>query len=218
MARKTWFKGLIELAGLPRLPDDVVGWLYRVVRNKAISALRSTQRRRQHESDAAARQIGWFEGSAADAMDARVAAIALESLPIEQREVVVARIWGGLSFQQIGRLVGASDTRRPSALRSGLIGFAKEVEGAMSEKPIDGELAAVEAALSTLRPTASALQRDRLMFLAGRASAGKTVAGRPESSAAYGCMVLAVCDGDVAFGGGHVCRVVGRAAKSLFAL
>ena len=116
-------EALIELAGLPRLPDDVVGWLYRVVRNKAISALRSTQRRRQHESDAAARQIGWFEGSAADAMDARVAAIALESLPIEQREVVVARIWGGLSFQQIGRLVGASDSaahRRHEAALSAL--------------------------------------------------------------------------------------------------
>jgi hypothetical protein len=39
-----------------------------------------------------------------------------------------------------------------------------------SEKQLDSELAAIEAALGSLSPRASSIQRDRLMFLAGRAS------------------------------------------------
>jgi hypothetical protein len=41
----------------------------------------------------------------------------------------------------------------------------------MSEKRINEELAAVEAALASLKPAASGVDRDRVMFLAGRASA-----------------------------------------------
>jgi RNA polymerase sigma-70 factor (ECF subfamily) len=116
-------EALIELVGQRQAPEDAVAWLYRVVRNKAISALRSTRRRKHHESEAARRQPGWFDRSPADAVDAGVAAAALELLPIDQREVVIARIWGGLSFQQIGQLVGASDSavhRRYEAALSAL--------------------------------------------------------------------------------------------------
>jgi RNA polymerase sigma-70 factor (ECF subfamily) len=103
-------EALIELVGQPRVPDNVVAWLYRVVRNKAISASRSAQRRQRHETEAADCRPAWFERSAGDRIDADVAAVALESLPIDQREVVVARIWGRLSFQEIGQLVGVSDS------------------------------------------------------------------------------------------------------------
>ena len=41
----------------------------------------------------------------------------------------------------------------------------------MSEKRINEELAAVETALATLKPAASGVDRDRVMFLAGRVSA-----------------------------------------------
>ena len=103
-------EALIELVGQPRVPDDAVAWLYRVVRNKAISASRSARRRKRHEMEASSCRPAWFERSAADRIDAGVAAVALGSLPIEQREVVVARIWGRLSFQEIGQLVGVSDS------------------------------------------------------------------------------------------------------------
>lgn len=103
-------EGLIELAGQVRAPDDAVAWLYRVVRNKAISASRSARRRKHRETDAAGGRPTWFEHSAADLIDARAAVNVLESLPIKQREVVVARIWGRLSFNEIGRLVGASQS------------------------------------------------------------------------------------------------------------
>ena len=40
----------------------------------------------------------------------------------------------------------------------------------MSEKRLNEDLAAVEAALASLKPAASGVDRDRVMFLAGRAS------------------------------------------------
>jgi RNA polymerase sigma factor (sigma-70 family) len=103
-------EALIELAGQPRMPDDPAAWLYRVVRNKAISASRSSRRRRRHETAAVDSRSAMFDHSPADRIDADVAAAALESLSIELREVVVARIWGGLTFGQIGQLVGVSDS------------------------------------------------------------------------------------------------------------
>lgn len=120
-------EALIELVGQPRMPDDVLAWLYRVVRNKAISALRSARRRKRHETEAVGKRSIWFDRSAADLIDAGVAATALESLPIEQREVVVARIWGGLSFGQIGQLVGASDSAAHRRYEAALLALRQKL-------------------------------------------------------------------------------------------
>ncbi len=103
-------EALIELADQAETPGDVVAWLYRVVRNKALNASRSARRRRRREAKAASKKPTWFAASAADPIDAQAAAAALEALPGEEREVVVAHIWGGLSFQQIGQLIGTSDS------------------------------------------------------------------------------------------------------------
>jgi RNA polymerase sigma factor (sigma-70 family) len=116
--------GLVE-QGQP--PGDAVAWLYRVVRNKAISAARSNQRRRRHEREAVGGRPAWFEPSPADRLDAETAAAALAALPIEQREVVVARIWGGLSFEQIGRLVGVSDSTAHRRYEAGLASMRQKL-------------------------------------------------------------------------------------------
>ena len=52
----------------------------------------------------------WFARSSEDALDADAVTEALESLEGTDREVVIARVWGGLSFTQIGQLIGASDS------------------------------------------------------------------------------------------------------------
>lgn len=113
-------EAFIRLAGQFPPPEEPVAWLYRVVRNGAISALRSSRRRRRHEADALDGRSIAFVPAVEDRVDAVAAARALESLPIEQREVVVARIWGGLSFQQIGRLAGVSDSSAHRRYEAGL--------------------------------------------------------------------------------------------------
>ena len=59
-------EALIELAAQARMPDDPAAWLYRVVRNKAITALRSRQRRRRHETALADPFATLFKRSPAD--------------------------------------------------------------------------------------------------------------------------------------------------------
>jgi RNA polymerase sigma-70 factor (ECF subfamily) len=115
-------EALVELARQPRTPEEVLPWLYRVTRNKAISASRSARRRRRREREVAQRRAVWFAPSPGDAVDAASATAALESLAAHDREVVVARLWGGLTFAEIGRLTGTSDStahrRYESALAS----------------------------------------------------------------------------------------------------
>ena len=107
-------EAFLKLAEQDRAPSDPVAWLYRVVRNRAISRGRSDSRRRRHEREAATRRPPWVcdasDRPASEHIDAQAAANALETLPAEDREIIVARLWGGLTFQQIGQLIGASDS------------------------------------------------------------------------------------------------------------
>ncbi len=89
-------------------PENPVGWLYRVVRNRAINAARSRGRRSRRENAVAARGEPWFFSTEGDRLDAIAATEALEQLPIEQREAIVARVWGGLSFDEIAAVCGDS--------------------------------------------------------------------------------------------------------------
>ena len=46
----------------------------------------------------------------ASAIDGATASGALQTLPLEQREAIVAHLWGGLTFEQVGELAGASSS------------------------------------------------------------------------------------------------------------
>jgi RNA polymerase sigma-70 factor (ECF subfamily) len=89
------------------LPENLVAWLYRVVRNGALSASRSSGRRSKREAAVAHAAEPWFEPREGERLDAAEATRALEHLPIEQRETIVARLWGGLSFDEIAALSGS---------------------------------------------------------------------------------------------------------------
>jgi RNA polymerase sigma-70 factor (ECF subfamily) len=101
-------EGFLLLARQSVTPENPAGWLYRVVRNAAISASRSAGRRLRREAAAAHRGEPWFHAADDSRLDATTAARALEVLAPAEREVVVARIWGGLSFEEIAGLTGAS--------------------------------------------------------------------------------------------------------------
>ena len=100
-------EAFIKLVRQSRPPADAVAWLYRVVRNGAIDASKMARRRQRRES-AVARPVRWFVEPGVDGLDAETAVAALEQLASEQREVIVARHWGGLSFEQIAAVAGCS--------------------------------------------------------------------------------------------------------------
>jgi RNA polymerase sigma-70 factor (ECF subfamily) len=89
-------------------PAHPTAWLYRVVRNLAISASRSADRRTRHEDAAARRRSQWFELNALDQLDSQTVAMSLDALPIAVRETVVLRVWSELSFEQIAELTETS--------------------------------------------------------------------------------------------------------------
>ncbi|HWG45227.1 MAG TPA: sigma-70 family RNA polymerase sigma factor [Gemmataceae bacterium] len=103
-------EAFVKLAAPQRVPENVIGWLYRVVRNGALAAARAERRRRRHETAAAERMPSWFAPTDAARLDGAIATAALQGLPIEQREILVAHLWGGLTFEQIGELTGVSSS------------------------------------------------------------------------------------------------------------
>jgi RNA polymerase sigma-70 factor (ECF subfamily) len=101
-------EAFLKLVVQKRPPDNPVPWLYRVVRNGAIAACRASRRRQHHEAAAAARAPAWFTPSDVAGLDVEATTAALQALPLEQREVIVAHLWGGLTFEQIGEVAGHS--------------------------------------------------------------------------------------------------------------
>jgi RNA polymerase sigma factor (sigma-70 family) len=102
------------------MPSNIVGWLYRVVRNGAISQSRSQTRRMRHETIVGANRQVWFYAPDNESLDAAAAVDALQTLPIDEREVIVLRLWSGLSFEEIGALVGKSTSTAHRWYEAGL--------------------------------------------------------------------------------------------------
>ena len=101
---------LIELAARATVPEAVLPWLYRAVRNRAINASRSRRRRKRYENEAARQRSGELTGPSGNLLDAESASDALASLPESLREPIVAHLWGGLTFREIGQLTGTSES------------------------------------------------------------------------------------------------------------
>lgn len=111
-------EAFVKLAAQRAAPDQPVAWLYAVVRNAAIGAARSFWRRRKREARIAPSEAVF--ASADERIDAREAARLLEDLDPESRAVVVARIWGGLTFDEIARAQGLSLTTAHRRYRDAL--------------------------------------------------------------------------------------------------
>jgi RNA polymerase sigma-70 factor (ECF subfamily) len=99
-------EAFVRLAQQAPPPEQPLPWLYRVVRNEAITTQRSAARRRRREERAGAPEA-WFS-PADDRLDADEVARRLAELPLELREVIVARLWGGLTFDAVAALAGCS--------------------------------------------------------------------------------------------------------------
>lgn len=114
-------------------PDGVLPWLYRVVRNGALAAARGERRRRRREHQASAGE-SWF-ALADDRIDARHAQALLAELEPDVREVIVARIWGGLTFDEIARVQGCSLTTAHRRFQAGLARLHERLEDSWTRQP-----------------------------------------------------------------------------------
>lgn len=101
-------EALIELVRLETPPDRPQAWLYKAVRCRAINIARAESRRAAHHRRACEERAAWFVDDSGNAFDGGELATMLERLPPLEREIVVARIWGELPFDEIADLVDVS--------------------------------------------------------------------------------------------------------------
>ncbi|MBN2292907.1 MAG: sigma-70 family RNA polymerase sigma factor [Pirellulales bacterium] len=120
-------EALLELVRQEPPPENPIGWIYRVVRNRAISSARRASRRSRHEQTASFRGEPWFRPNDREGLDVDAATEALQKLPLEQRETLVARLWGGLSFVEIADLTGTSSSTAQRRYQAGLVALRERL-------------------------------------------------------------------------------------------
>jgi RNA polymerase sigma-70 factor (ECF subfamily) len=108
-----------KLVQLRAPPADPVAWLFRVVRTTASDLGKSARRRTKREA-ATARPERWFAETEVEGLDAEAAVAALEGLPGEQREVIVGRLWGGMTLEQLAAVAGCSVTTAHRRYEAGI--------------------------------------------------------------------------------------------------
>ena len=89
-------------------PDNPMAWLFTTVRNISNNEVRSQTRRKRRELEVQTNK-GLFEVPDTEQKEEIEQMIQrLESLDLEYREVIVAKIWGGLTFEEIAAMTDAS--------------------------------------------------------------------------------------------------------------
>ena len=101
--------------------------LFATVRSVALDLLRRDARRARREANAAlemeqttAPQFDFDDGSQQEL------AAAVDRLPVEQREVLVMKIWNELTFAEIGQALGISQNTAASRYRYALAALKKK--------------------------------------------------------------------------------------------
>jgi RNA polymerase sigma-70 factor, ECF subfamily len=114
------------------LPGEPLALLITSVRRAALDLARRDSRRAVREERAGADEIAPMFVSPAEGGGARRAAIegALVRLPAEQREVLVLKIWGELTFEQIAVQLELPSNTAASRYRYALAALRKELTAA----------------------------------------------------------------------------------------
>ncbi len=101
--------------------DKILGLVYTNVRRCAIDQGRSQDRRTRREEFFVAETgdpVSWFELPEDD--ESRALQVALSSIPEKYREVITLKIWGDLTFDQIGKTLEISPNTAASRYRYGI--------------------------------------------------------------------------------------------------
>jgi RNA polymerase sigma-70 factor (ECF subfamily) len=111
-------------------PPNVRAWLHASVRHAAIDEARSSDRRRRREETAASVRTtpGWFDPRPDDLIDAQAAEAALQNLPPRQREVVVLRLWSGMTLGEVSQVTGLAVSTAHDEYRRGLDAIRRAME------------------------------------------------------------------------------------------
>ncbi|HEY0968723.1 MAG TPA: sigma-70 family RNA polymerase sigma factor [Opitutaceae bacterium] len=103
------------------LGGEPIALLLTSIRRAALDRARSERRRDQREQSAGAAETEpWFEPAPGNDERTQVLEAALRRLPEAQRDVVALKIWGELTFEQIGHQLAISPHTAASRYRYAL--------------------------------------------------------------------------------------------------
>jgi RNA polymerase sigma-70 factor (ECF subfamily) len=125
------FLALLRMAQRPGNPGH---YCLRTFRNRALNHRRSGWRRWTREWESRR----WFERDSGESAAERRAMAALAELPREQREVIVLKIWNGLTFEAIGRLFEVSPNTIAGRFRYGMIKLRRCLKESSREESLSG--------------------------------------------------------------------------------
>lgn len=111
--------------------EAIVPYLYRAVRSAALDCLRRDsrrQRREQKDFEDKPDSEPFFLPQEANPETAAGLQDALQSLPPEQREVVVMKVWGEQTFDAIGHALEISPNTAASRYRYGMEALRKRLK------------------------------------------------------------------------------------------
>ena len=120
---------LIDLNHQVLVPHDPVAWLFTTVRCKAINQARSEQRRSKYHRQIAEQRDRWFSTEPSSELESKELEEMLTELGPLEREIVVARIWGEMTFEQIAKLVGRSLSAVHRSYQRALDTLGKRLDG-----------------------------------------------------------------------------------------
>lgn len=125
-------EAFIRLARQQPAPAHPPAWLWRVVKNLSANQQRAERRKQHHEQQAAATRSQWLVPAAAapwdDLLDAATVSAALGALDADLRDVVVASLWGKLTFREIGEAFDISHAAAHRRYQQALEQLRKHLE------------------------------------------------------------------------------------------
>ena len=116
-------EAFMRLFKQPELPENVTAWLFTVVRNLSNNHIRSEKRRKNREFFISSHNSSWFVASERDDetnVNHTELIEQLQQLPFQYREVIVAKIWGKLTFGQIAAIQETSSSSAHRTYQAGL--------------------------------------------------------------------------------------------------
>ena len=120
----------VALMGRAESPNQPEHYCVRSFRNRALNYRRSLWRRLTRELESKR----WFERSPGDSPAERAAMRALATLPQDQREAIVLKIWHEHTFDEIGELLGISPNTAAGRYRYGLQKLRAQLTGQAYER------------------------------------------------------------------------------------
>jgi len=119
-------EAFIDLANCPREPVSPKAWLYTTTRRKALNIARAESRHRNHlvqliqQNNADRASEYWLEPNTRNGIAASEVLDGLDSLEPPDREMIIAKVWGELTFEELAELMNCSPASDQSRFEQSL--------------------------------------------------------------------------------------------------